>query len=96
MILIGGGSRYLFCVTPKEVLQAAVDSIKEALVRTQRVPSLHLVNKIRECHLLILEAAVSGYSKETSEETVNKRVQWDLVLARTVLDELKPGWNRKT
>lgn len=71
-------------VTKDEVVFFAVELLKAAYIRDANHPRFDAMNKIRQLHINQFEVALRQADK--SEEIRQ--------LAVSLLDELKPGWNR--
>lgn len=80
-------------MTSEEVLEHAVEQLALIVSRTEKNPRQAQINLIRKHHITVLATAKMVYAKGLSAAEADRRVAYELTLARTILNELKPGWN---
>lgn len=73
-------------MTPREILAYTVEELKAAYVRTQNDPRQDGYNKVRAYHINLFETML-----QVDGEVMDEHRK----LAIAILDDLKPGWNRK-
>lgn len=74
-----------------EVVAYAMQVLEETSQKSRNVE----LNKVRHSQFLELKSALVGVTPETDLEVWESRNRYKRQLAVAILNDLKPGWNRK-
>lgn len=78
-------------VTGVEVIEKAIAALTAANEKSRN----HLLNNVRASQITQLSSSLIGVTPETNLQVWESWNGYNLVLARAVLSDLIPGWNRK-
>lgn len=79
-------------MTGPEVIEYAITVLAETNSKSRDA----LLNKVRLSQIAELKSALVGVTSETNLESWEASNKYKRHLAIAILDNLKPGWNRKS